>query len=71
MRGRFYVGDILEVLSPTDNFGKSFAVEEVYDSNGLRVDDCKRVQEVYSVRCSYALSAGDIVRRRKSHVEQC
>ena len=71
MRGRFYVGDILEVLSPTDNFGKSFAVEEVYDSNGRRVDDCKRVQEIYSVKCPYALSAGDIVRRRKSHVEQC
>ena len=65
MRGRFYAGDTLEVLSPTDNFGKSFKVEEVYDSEGVPVSDCKRVQEIYSVRCPYALSAGDIVRRRK------
>ena len=65
MRGRFYAGDELEVLSPTDNFGKSFTVSEVYDSNGEPVSDCKRVQEVYSVKCPYALSAGDIVRRRK------
>ena len=65
MRGRFYAGDELEVLSPSDNFGKSFTVTEVYDSNGEPVSDCKRVQEVYSVKCPYALSAGDIVRRRK------
>lgn len=66
MRGRFYRGDVLEVLSPTENFAKAFAVEEVYDSTGAPVDDCKRVQEIYKVKCPYALSAGDIVRRRKT-----
>ena len=33
--------------------------------SGAAVSDCKRVQEVYRVRCPYPLSAGDIVRRRK------
>lgn len=45
MRGRFKRGDILEVLSPTDNFLKSFTVDEAYTSSGDRVDDCKIVQE--------------------------
>lgn len=71
MRGRFRAGDTLEVLTPTENFGKSFVVCEVYDSKGEPAGDCKRVQEIYRVKCPYALSAGDIVRRRKSHVEQC
>jgi hypothetical protein len=56
---------VLEVLSPTDNFLKSFTVGEVYDSNGERVDDCKRVQEKYKVACPYELAEGDILRRRK------
>ncbi len=65
MRGRFYAGDELEVLSPSQNFGKRFTVGEAYDQSGAAVSDCKRVQEVYRVRCPYPLSAGDIVRRRK------
>jgi hypothetical protein len=65
MRGRFKVGEELEVLSPTDNFLKKFVVEEVYDEKGERVDDCKRVQEKYKVACPYVLSEGDILRRRK------
>ena len=66
MRGRFYKGDVLEVLSPTENFAKSFTVDEVYDGAGEPVADCKRVQEVYRVGCPYALSRGDVLRRRKS-----
>lgn len=65
MRGRFKVGDELEVLSPSDNFGKKFTVEEAYTSLGERVDDCKLVQELYRIKCPYALQAGDILRRRK------
>lgn len=65
MRGRFKVGDRLEVLSPTDNFGKSFVVEEVYTSKGERVEDCKLVQEHYKIKCPYNLGAGDLLRREK------
>lgn len=65
MRGRFKSGDMLEVLSPTENFGKSFTVGEVYTSTGEKVNDCKLVQEIYKVKCPYDLQAGDILRRRK------
>lgn len=65
MRGRFKVGDTLEVLSPTDNFGKSFVVESAKNGAGEPVSDCKLVQEHYTINCPYVLSAGDILRRRK------
>lgn len=65
MRGRFKTGDVLEVLSPTDNFKKSFKVEKAYLSMGEEVEDCKLVQEKYKINCPYDLSVGDILRRRK------
>ena len=65
MRTRFKVGDELEILSPTQNFLKTFKVESAYTSAGERVEDMKLVQENYTVNCPYRLSAGDIVRRRK------
>ncbi len=65
MRGRFAVGDVLEVLSPTDNFLKTFTVERAYTSSGEQVNDCKLVQENYKINCPYVLNAGDLLRRRK------
>ena len=65
MRGRFKVGDTLEVLSPTDNFGKVFKVESAFKSDGESVTDCKIVQENYKINCPFSLRAGDILRRRK------
>lgn len=65
MRGRFAVGDRLEVLSPSENFGKDFIVEYAYTSTGEQVNDCKLVQEKYKINCPFALCAGDILRRRK------
>ncbi len=65
MRGRFAVGDVLEVLSPTDSFGKSFTVNKAFSSDGAAVEDCKLVQEKYTLECPIKLSAGDVLRRRK------
>ena len=65
MRGRFRKGDVLEVLSPSENFGRSFEVGNVWLPDGSLTDDCKLVQTVYKVECPYKLSAGDILRRRK------
>ena len=65
MRGRFKVGDVLEVLAPNQNFGKSFKVEYALTSVGASVDDCKLVQEIYKINCPYRLNSGDILRRRK------
>ncbi len=64
MRGRFKVGDALEVLSPTANFGKSFTVEKAY-ADGEEVTDCKLVQKIYRINSPYLLQSGDILRRRK------
>lgn len=64
MRGRFKVGDVLEVLSPTENFGKSFKVEKAF-SDGEEVTDCKLVQKIYKINCPFNLKNGDILRRRK------
>ena len=65
MRGRFKVGDTLEVLSPNENFLKTFKVEQAYTSANEQVTDCKLVQEHYKINCPYALQNGDILRRRK------
>lgn len=65
MRGRFKKGETLEVLSPSDCFGKSFKVEQAFTQTGEEVDDCKLVQHVYKINCPYKLQSGDILRRRK------
>lgn len=65
MRGRFKVGDRLEILTPSAEFGKSFIVEKAFTSAGEEVDDCKLVQEVYTLPCPFLLHKGDILRRRK------
>ena len=65
MRTRFFEGDILEVLSPSEHFGKSFLVKNMKDSFGMPCTDAKRVQEVLSFDCPYALHEGDILRRRR------
>lgn len=64
MRNRFKCGDTLEVLSPSDNFKRSFTVEAMYDSNGEKVDDAKLVQGIYEIECPYTLEKGDYLRRK-------
>ncbi|MBQ7369069.1 MAG: U32 family peptidase [Clostridia bacterium] len=66
MRNRFQVGDELEILSPSEQFGKTFKIEQAFDSKGERVQDCKLVQETYKINCPYALQAGDYLRRKNN-----
>ena len=65
MRTRFYEGDVLEILSPSDAFGKEIVVTHMKDSTGAPCTDAKRVQEIVSFDCPYALHEGDILRRRR------
>lgn len=65
MRSRFYEGDVLEILSPSEWFGKSVTVQDMKDAHGEACQDAKRVQEIYSFPCNAALRHGDILRRRK------
>ncbi len=64
MRNRFRQGDTLEILSPNASFGKSFTVNEIYDSKGESVEDAKLVQERYEINCPYPLQEGDYLRRK-------
>lgn len=64
MRNRFRRGDLLEVLSPDEHFGKSFVAEEIYDSKGEKTEDCKLVQEIYKIKCPYLLQKGAYLRRK-------
>lgn len=64
MRNRFKEGDVLEVLSPDENFGKTFVINEMFDSQGTRTDDAKHVQEIYKIKCPHVLRAGDYLRRK-------
>ncbi|MBR2321390.1 MAG: U32 family peptidase [Clostridia bacterium] len=66
MRNRFKQGDVLEVLSPDGNFAKTFVAEEIFDGKGALVDDAKLVQEIYKIKCPYALKKGDYLRRKKA-----
>ena len=64
MRNRFKQGDVLEVLSPDNNFEKVFTVEEMYDSKEEETMDAKRVQEIYKIKCPFILHQGDYLRRK-------
>ena len=64
MRNRFKQGDLLEVLSPDGNFSRTFIADEIYDSQDVRTDDAKRVQEIYTIKCPFELQAGDYLRRK-------
>lgn len=63
MRNRFMVGDLLEVLSPDDNFLKTIKIEKIFASDGSEIQDAKRVQEVVTINCPYHLKKGDILRK--------
>ena len=64
MRNRFKEGDVLEVLSPWENFGKTFVVNEAYDSKNNLINDAKLVKERYKLLCPYELKEGEFLRRK-------
>ena len=63
MRNRFRRGDVLEILSPSENFNKTFTVGKMIDENGDIVDDAKMVQQKLKLEIGLNLSAGDILRK--------
>ena len=64
MRNRFKEGDVLEVLSPWENFGKTFVVGEAYDSKNNLINDAKLVKEHYRLLCPFKLKEGEFLRRK-------
>ena len=64
MRNRFKAGEELEVLSPGENFGKTFIATEIWGADGELTDDAKLVQSIYRIPCAYKLQNGDYIRRK-------
>lgn len=65
MRNRFHTGDVLEILSPSEAFGKRFPVPEMKNAEGNLVTDAKLVQEILTFPAPCKLQAGDILRKLK------
>ena len=63
MRNRFKVGDEIEVLSPTENFNKTFIVTDIETLTGEKIDDAKLVQQKLYVKVDFAINEGDILRK--------
>ncbi len=64
-RNRFVVGDMLEVLSPSENFNKTFIVEEMKNENGESVSIADQVKQKLYLKTPMQLSKNDILRRDK------
>lgn len=62
-RNRFFVGDVLEVVSP-NSIGLSFEVKNMVNSLGESVDNAPHPKELITIDCPFSLSEGDILRRR-------
>lgn len=63
-RNRFQVGDTLEILSPSDNFQKTFKVEEMFAGNE-KISVADKVQQIIKLKVPFTLSPNDILRRKK------
>ena len=63
MRNRFSVGDVLEVLSPSEISGKTLTVTEITGEEG-NVMTADKVQAIYSLRTDLPLEKYDILRKR-------
>lgn len=64
MRNRFAVGDVLEVLSPSDSFNERITVKKMQDEKGNEITDAKLVQQRIKLYSEVKLSNGDILRRK-------
>ncbi|MBQ7227546.1 MAG: U32 family peptidase [Clostridia bacterium] len=64
MRNRFAVGDELEVLSPTESFGKTITVTEMTDEQGCAITVADKVQASIRIKTDVKLSAYDILRKK-------
>lgn len=62
MRNRFKVGDVLEVLSPSENFNKLVKIEKMTDEKNVSIEDAKIVQQKIKLYTDIPLFAGDILR---------
>lgn len=65
-RNKFVVGDVVEVLSPTENFLKTFEITQILTPDGLQKEAAKAAQEEVIINCPFRLAAGDMLRKAKN-----
>ncbi len=68
-RNKFKLGDTLEVLSPDENFNKTFKVEEILDLNKNKIEEVKKIKQQVYIKSPYKLHKLDILRMKISHEE--
>ena len=61
-RNRFKVGDVLEVLSPDENFNKQIEVTELLNTEKAPVFDAYKVQQPLYLKTDLNLHKNDILR---------
>ncbi|HHU43505.1 MAG: U32 family peptidase [Bacillota bacterium] len=65
-RNRFYQGEELEILSPTEYDNQKLIVDRIYDKDNNIIKDCKLVQQTLYIESEIKLEKHDILRRRKA-----
>ena len=66
-RNKFKLGDILEVLSPDENFNKTFKIEEILDLNKNKITEVKKIKERVYIKSNLKLHQNDILRIKEEH----
>lgn len=64
-RNKFSVGETVEILSPDENFLRSFTVEKITDESGADITVADKVKAKLYVKCPFTLKEKDILRRKK------
>lgn len=64
MKNRFKVGDVLEVLSPTNTFNSTLIVSKMENENGEDVQDAFLVQQKLKLFTNLPLKKGDMLRKQ-------
>ena len=61
----FKLGDTLEIFSLSQNNGKQFQVEQIWDNKGNMIEVANRSDEILTIKSPFELQANDILRTKK------
>lgn len=61
----FKLGDTLEIFSLSQNNGKQFQVEHIWDNKGNMIEVANRSDEILTIKTPFELQANDILRTKK------
>lgn len=64
VRNRFFKGETLEVLSPSEHFNETFVVDKVIDKNGDVVEVINKINDHFIIETDIPLKKNDILRRK-------